>query len=91
MENSSVDNHAILAIFYVVQNWQKVKIYKEKSNGREKDEVIVSDCDAWHFLGDTMSQGKKTDHISHNACLDYMASFYNNEQQKKNLEHCMNR
>lgn len=81
-DNCSVDNHAVLCVMYAVHNWRVVK-YKNK-NGTE-DETIVNDCDAWHFWGDTMSKGKKNDHVFHNACLDYVVSYYDTQRESKGL------
>jgi len=59
-DNCSVDNHAVLAIYFVLSNWRTVKYKKEDS---EYDETIICDCDKWLFFGDTISKGKKNDHI----------------------------
>ena len=57
-DNSSVANHAVICIIFVVMNWRRVKIIHE--NG-EVDETIISDCEKWIFFGDTLSvKGKKT-------------------------------
>ena len=32
------------------------------------------------FFGDTMSRGKKNDHIFHSSCLTYLVKFYDNER-----------
>jgi hypothetical protein len=57
IDNSSVNNHAVIAIFLVNRDWRKAK-YKNKESG-EEEETIVSDCDKWIFFGDTRSKGKK--------------------------------
>ena len=46
-DNCSVDNHAILCIFFVLTNWRKVK-YKIGEN--EYSETIINDCNKWLFL-----------------------------------------
>ena len=78
-ENSSVNNHAVCAIFLVNYNWRKVKF---KTDEGTWDEAIVSDCDKWVFFGASMSKGKKNDHVYHNACLDHIISYYDKERQK---------
>jgi len=69
-DNSSVDNHAVICIFFVLTNWRRVPFRKTENN--TMDEAIVSDCDKWIILGDTISKGKKNDHVFHNACLTYI-------------------
>ena len=68
-DNCSVDNHAVLAIYFVLSNWRMVK-YKTDKN--ECDETIICDCDKWLFFGDTISRGKKNDHVFHNSCLTHI-------------------
>ena len=52
-DNSSVNNHAVICILFVIYNWRKVEMVK-KVNGKEvKDETIVNDCDKWIIFGDT--------------------------------------
>ena len=41
-DNSSVEIHAVLCIFFVIYNWKRVR-YKNSSN--EWDKTIVNDCD----------------------------------------------
>ena len=77
-DNCSVDNHAILCIFFVLTNWRKVK-YKIGEN--EYSETIINDCD--NFFGSTLSRGKKNDHVFHNACLSHLIKFYNDERTKQ--------
>jgi hypothetical protein len=50
-DNSSVSNHAVIAIFLVSHNWRQV-IYKKRKEGgeNEDDATIVNDCDKWIFL-----------------------------------------
>jgi phage tail protein X len=71
-DNSSVDRHAVLAIYIVLHSKRVVTV--------EKDGKLVKhtlyDCDVWHFFAESMSKGKKNDHITHNACLDRIVSFY---------------
>jgi hypothetical protein len=52
--NSSVDGHAVLAIFVVCYGSRKVTT--------PAGEKTVNDCDVWYFFGDTKSKGKKNDH-----------------------------
>ena len=71
-DNCSVDNHSVICIFCVVYNWRVADFTDDSS----LDQVIISDCDKWIFLGDTMSKGKKNDHVYHNACLHHVIKFY---------------
>ena len=43
------------------------------------DETMISDCDRWIFFGDTISKGKKNDHVFHNACQTYIINHYDEE------------
>ena len=40
-DNCSVDNHAVLAIYFVLSNWRAVKYEKEED---KYDETIINDC-----------------------------------------------
>ena len=40
------------------------------------DKVMVNECDKWIFFGDTLSKGKKNDHVFHNTCLTYIIRHY---------------
>ena len=40
------------------------------------DETIINDCEKWIFFGDTLSKGKKNDHVFHNACQTYIIKYY---------------
>ena len=75
-DNSSVNNHAVLCIYFVLTNRRKVSYEINEGN---KDTTIVNDCDKWLFFGDTISRGKKNDHVFHNNCLTYLIQFYDNE------------
>ena len=55
-DNCSVDNHAVLCIFFVLSNWRKVK-YKIGKN--EHSETIINDCNKWLFW-QYVKQRKKT-------------------------------
>jgi hypothetical protein len=70
-DNSSVDRHAVLAIFVVLHSKRAVTVNKD---GRMV-EHLVYECDIWHFFGESMPKDKKNDHIFHNACLDEIVSF----------------
>ena len=49
----------------------------------ETDERIVNDCDRWVFFGDTMSKGKKNDHIFHNACTTHIINYYDRKSRNQ--------
>lgn len=43
---SSINNHAVACIFFIIFNWGKVK-YKKFIDGLEvEDEIVVSDCES---------------------------------------------
>ena len=77
-DNSSVDNHAVVCIFFVLTEWRTVEFLNTKTN--TTDETIVNNCDKWIVFGDTLSRGKKNDHVFHNACLAHLISFYDSER-----------
>ena len=77
LDNCSVNNHAVVCILFVLSNWRKVKY---KKNDDKYDETLINDCNKWMFFGDTMSRGKKNDHIFHNSCLTYLVKFYSNKR-----------
>ena len=80
-DNCSVDNHAIICIFFIIYNWRVADFYDDGN----LDQVIINDCDKWIWFGDTMSKGKKNDHVFHNACLEHILAFYDKERSDKNL------
>jgi hypothetical protein len=76
-DNCSVNNHAVVCIFFVAYDWRRVQFKKTDKNGcMHNDEVMVNECDKWIFFGDTLSKGKKNDHVFHNACLTYIIRHY---------------
>ena len=42
-DNSSVDNHAVICIFFVLSDWRKVRYFNEDKN--VWDETLVNNCD----------------------------------------------
>lgn len=46
------------------------------TKGGGKITHAVHECDVWHFFGESMSKGKKNDHVFHNSCLDQILSHY---------------
>ena len=70
-------DHAVICTFFVNQNWRKV-IYKREEVGGEvlDDETMINDCEKWILFGDTMSKGKKNNHVFHNACQIYLIKYY---------------
>ena len=84
-DNSSVNNHAIIDIFFVAHSWRRVQYDKKNAAGLlVKDETIVNECDKWIIFGDTYSKGKKNDHVFHNACLTYLIKYYDGIRAKDN-------
>ena len=71
-DNSSVNNHAVLCIFFVLSNWRNVK-YKKQEN--KWDETVVCDCDKWLVFGDTISQGERIIMYCITACLPTSSNF----------------
>ena len=59
-DNCSVDNHSVLAIYFVLSNWRAVKYKKEED---KYNETIINDCNKWLFFGDTISKGKKRSRV----------------------------
>ena len=82
--NSSVDNHAVICVFFVLTNWRPVKFYNTSSN--ILDETVLNNYDKWIIFGDTLSKGKKKDHVFHNACLTYLIDFYDKERQNNDKQ-----
>ena len=62
-ESSSINNRAVICIFFVSYNWQTVKFKKlvtcGESTNEIEDETIINDYNKWIFFGDTLSKGKK--------------------------------
>ena len=72
-DNSSVNNHAVIAIFLVSHNWRQV-IYKKRKEGgeNEDDATIVNDCDKCFFLETRDPKVKKQPCVS--SCLHETSS-----------------
>ena len=51
-DNSSVDNHAVICIFFVLSDWRKVRYFNEHKN-------VWDETDKWIISRDTLSKGKK--------------------------------
>lgn len=80
--NCSVDNRAVICILFVVYNRRNVSFQKMSEIGEyETDEMIANDCDRWVFFGDTMSKGKKNDHIFHQSCCTYVIKHYDSMRE----------
>jgi len=71
----SVNNHAVICISFVCYDWRVVKIRKETSNELEWDEIIINDYDKWICFGNTLSKGKKNDHVFYNAWISHIIDF----------------
>ena len=60
-DNSSVDNHAVICIFFVSQNWRKVSYKREvEGGGVLDDETIINDCEKWIFLATRCRKERRT-------------------------------
>jgi len=46
---------------------------------------MICDTDRWVFFGESMSKGKKNDHVFHSACLDYLIKFYAKKREEEGL------
>lgn len=83
-DNSSQDAHAVLAIFAVLHSRREVK-------GKDEKDIVVTrmvnDCDVWHFFGETISKGKKNDHVFHNVCLEEIVQHY--KRKTPTLNHAL--
>ena len=51
-------------------------------NESENNTTIVNNCDKWLFFWDTISRGKKNNHVFHNNCLTYFIKFYDNKRKQ---------
>ena len=92
-DNCSVDNHAVVDIFFITYDWKPVK-YNRKDGS--VDETIISTTDKWIFFADTLSRGKKNDHVCHNACLKKIIEYYDKKknghwQATHSNQHCLDR
>ena len=74
-DNSSVDNHAVICIFFVITNWRRVRYLNDRT--KYWDKTIASNYDKWVFFRDTLSKGED-EYVFHNECLTYIIKFYDN-------------
>ena len=73
-DNSSVDNHAVLAVYYVVYDFRDAQYLDEN---KEKKIKKISTCDVWNWwTGGSSDQGKTNNHVTHNNCLSYILKYY---------------
>ena len=79
-DNSIIDNHAVICIFFVLTNWRPVDFYN--TSKERMDETIINDCDKWIVFGDTLSKGKKNENVFHNVCLSHLINFYDKEREQ---------
>ena len=77
-DNLSVNNHAVICIFFVSSNWMNARLKKQAESSEDAfNEIIVNDCHRWLFFGDAQSKGKNNYHVSHDACTTHIIIFYN--------------
>jgi len=70
--NCATARHAVCDNFVALHSRRDVVV-----NVKNKTFVhSVCECDIWHFFGDSMSKGKKNDHVIHAACLDDVVRTY---------------
>ena len=50
------------------------------------EKIVIDNCNKWIVFGDTLSKGRKHDHVFHNACLTYLIDFYDKERQCNNKQ-----
>ena len=62
-DNCSVNNHAVLDTFCLLNNFRKVKLDNDKYTN-------LCDTHCFCYFGCSMSSGKKNDHAFHIACVD---------------------
>ena len=67
-KNSSVDAYAILDNFVCLYNRWNVQV--------EQENIKLWTVDVHHYLAETLTKGKKSDHAMHNQCLDHLIPFY---------------
>ena len=65
-----VDAHAILDNFVCLYNRWNVQV--EDNEKGEQENVKVQTVDVHHYLAESLTKGKKSDHAMHNQCLDHL-------------------
>ena len=83
-DNCSEDAHAVLDIFVVLSEQRPVTIEVGKT-GRKRTNWIYA-VDVWYFFGDSLSKGKKNDHVFHNTCIDFLTEKYKARMRMKGIE-----
>eukprot|EP00979_Chaetoceros_neogracilis_P004673 scaffold806_cov201-Chaetoceros_neogracile.AAC.3 len=68
-DNSSIDGHIILAIYFMFSGQREVEFLNEDGS---LDKHLLTKCDITQFIGDTESKGKSNDWIYHNCCILYL-------------------
>jgi hypothetical protein len=68
-DNSSIDGHIILAIYFMFSGQREVEFLNEDGS---LDKHLLTKCDITQFIGGTESKGKSNDWIYHNCCILYL-------------------
>ena len=76
---TSINNHAVICIFFVLSKQRKVN-YLKKDTG-EWGEMMTNNCNKWIVFGNTLSKGRN--HILRNAILTHILKLYINEYKRK--------
>ena len=67
---------------YIIRDWENVEYIINDENGTELTKnKIISKCDQWIGFIDTLSKGKKNDYVTHHTLLDYILSWYKNNNE----------
>lgn len=64
-DNCSVDNHAVLDIYFVLMNFRTVTL-------KDGSKIQICDTSVFCFFVCSISAGKKNDHVFHVACQEYI-------------------
>jgi hypothetical protein len=77
LDNCFQDAHTLLAIFVVCHSTGFITVKQEEEDVRHQ----LNNCDVWYFFGNTISKGKKNDHIFHSGCLKEIIETYKHQFQ----------
>ena len=77
-DNCSVNNHAVLDMHYVLNNFRKVKLQNNEC-------ACMCDAVVFCYFGCSVSSGKKNDHMFNTHCLDHLLKIESTVREEKTL------
>ena len=86
-DNCATNHHAVICITCCLHGWKEVSYDRLSKDGNMLTEkCAVSECDRWIVFADSMTRGKKNDHIAHHHFLRHMMDQHELTCQTQSIE-----